>query len=1059
MEGVMVSVVTGAISSLITKFAALLEEKYKLSKGVKKEIASMKDKMSSMNALLVDLSRMDVLNEQQKDWRDKVRELSYDMEDCIDIFFNDCGDGKVGIFKELMASYKIAKRIEELKAREEQVRNCHDSYMVPVSISQPCLVTVDPRMITGFYEDSCSHVGTDIARNKIISWLKEGGQQVEQTGKPCLEPSKKTKVISIVGFGGVGKTALASQVYAKVKGQFDCTAFVSASQNPNMIKIFSDIVSGVGCSEPSSLMDEPKLIDLLWRHLKHKRYLIVVDDVWTIEAWDIIKCSFVENSRGSRVIITTRIEHVANAWCPSFDGHVYRVEPLNDSDSRRLFHRRIFGSEDACPNQLKAISDEILNKCGGLPLAIVTVASILASKDVNSKETWENIKISLGFQLERIHAFGRMRRVFNLGYKDLSLDLRTCMLYLGIFPEDSEIVKDDLVKRWIAEGFVTDNSGYGSKEIVAESYFHELINKNIFFFFFRTTSGGDPHLLFIDRVKLTTKFRRTGMKLQAQEMGERLYGIAEGQVQSAPRKQVFLPQMDDSFIFLITAAPQFQVAYYSSENFRWGEFLSVEDFGISSLPDMPEDEKYHATEENFVTVINDLHRTRSSLKVRRLSLQVRDSEYSNALGNMVLTQVRSFNFWGPAERMPSLSKFQLVRVVHIDVYNSQDDQCDISSLCKFFQLRYLRIRGLGSRQLLIHNKQLCKLQHLETLEIVLPEKTTTLFELDANKLPPTLCHLVVPSTVKLIGAIDKMKALCTLGELYVHPQGVEKNFKCLGELANLQDLKLLLSHPPSQAAHIVSDLLPSSLCRLSSLRSLIIRARGPFSVAEDALTRWNTPSPHLLRLHALVCPFSTVPTDWITQLDSLMSLEIKVVSFPQVGAEVLAQLTSLVHLRLHVDRHAPEEGVIIHRGAFPHLKEFWFAYQVPCLMFKAGAMPMLQSLTVQCYTRAERQADGVLDGIEHLGSLKACRVDIADFATQEHSAFAPKEDVPMSKRQSQDCAFQQFSGFVPKEDVTRWNRKALQAAFSMAISKHPGSLDVKIQSVYSGVGPSDYYAF
>ncbi|CAL5034949.1 unnamed protein product [Urochloa decumbens] len=973
MEGVMVSVVTGAISSLITKFAALLEEKYKLSKGVKKEIASMKDKMSSMNALLVDLSRMDVLNEQQKDWRDKVRELSNDMEDCIDIFFNDCGDGKVGIFKELMASYKIAKRIEELKAREEQVRNCHDSYMVPVSISQPCLVTVDPRMITGFYEDSCSHVGTDIARNKIISWLKEGGQQVEQTGKPCLEPSKKTKVISIVGFGGVGKTALASQVYAKVKGQFDCTAFVSASQNPNMIKIFSDIFSGVGCSEPSSLMDEPKLIDLLWRHLKHKRYLIVVDDVWTIEAWDIIKCSFVENSRGSRVIITTRIEHVANAWCPSFDGHVYRVEPLNDSDSRRLFHRRIFGSEDACPNQLKAISDEILNKCGGLPLAIVTVASILTSKDVNSKETWENIKISLGFQLERIHAFGRMRRVFNLGYKDLSLDLRTCMLYLGIFPEDSEIVKDDLVKRWIAEGFVTDNSGYGSKEIVAESYFHELINKNM---------------------------------IQIADMDDC------GHVRSCRVHDVML------------------------------ELIILK-----------------ATEENFVTVINDLHRTRSSLKVRRLSLQVRDSEYSNALGNMVLTQVRSFNFWGPAERMPSLSKFQLVRVVHIDVYNSQDDQCDISSLCKFFQLRYLRIRGLGSRQLLIHNKQLCKLQHLETLEIVLPEKTTTLFELDANKLPPTLCHLVVPSTVKLIGAIDKMKALCTLGELYVHPQGVEKNFKCLGELANLQDLKLLLSHPPSQAAHIVSDLLPSSLCRLSSLRSLIIRARGPFSVAEDALTRWNTPSPHLLRLHALVCPFSTVPTDWITQLDSLMSLEIKVVSFPQVGAEVLAQLTSLVHLRLHVDRHAPEEGVIIHRGAFPHLKEFWFAYQVPCLMFKAGAMPMLQSLTVQCYTRAERQADGVLDGIEHLGSLKACRVDIADFATQEHSAFAPKEDVPMSKRQSQDCAFQQFSGFVPKEDVTRWNRKALQAAFSMAISKHPGSLDVKIQSVYSGVGPSDYYAF
>ncbi|CAN6248124.1 unnamed protein product [Urochloa humidicola] len=871
-----------------------------------------------------------------------------------------------------MASYKIAIRIEELKARAVQVSNCNDRYMVPVSISQPCLVTVDPR-ITAFYEDTSSHVGTDMARDKIISWLTEGEQhQVEQLSTPCLEPSRRTKVISIVGFGGVGKTALANQVYTKVRSQFDCTAFVSASQNPNMVKIFSDIISGVGCSEPSNMMDERKLIDLLRRHLEYKRYLIVVDDVWTMEAWDIIKCSFVVNSHGSRVIITTRIEDVANAWYPSFDGHVYRVEPLNDSDSRRLFHRRIFGSEDSCPEQLKAVSDEIMKKCGGLPLAIVTVASILAShKEVNSKETWENTKVYLGLQLERNPVFGRMRHVFNLGYRDLSLDLKTCMLYLGIFPEDSEIDKDDLVKRWIAEGFVTDNSGYGSKEIVAESYFHELINKNM---------------------------------IQIADLDDC------GHVRSCRVHDVML------------------------------EFILSK-----------------ATEENFVTVINDLHSTRSTLKVRRLSLQVRDSECSNqALGDMVLTQVRSFNFWGPAERMPSLSKFQLVRVVHLDVSDSQsDEQCNISSLCKFLQLRYLRIRGLGSRKLLAY-EQLCKLQHLETLEIlpknttalleidanywsptfleIFPEMATALLEIDANKLPPTLWHLVVPSTVKLTGEIGRMKALRTLGDLDIQPKHAQKNIKALGELSNLQDLKLSFTCS-SETTHVVGDLLPSSLCKLSSLRSLIIHGRL-FSVAEDALTRWNTFPRHLHRLHALVCPFSTVPTDWITQfVDSLLSLEIKVVSFPRGGAEVLARLTSLVHLRLHVASHAPEEGVIIHCAAFPHLKEFWFAYQVPCLMFKAGAMPMLQSLTVQCFTRAERQSDGVLDGIEHLGSLKSCRVDIADFALTYLSAYVPKEDVP------------------------RWNKQALQAAFCMAISKHPASLDVRIQSVYSGVGPSDYYTF
>ncbi|CAL5017712.1 unnamed protein product [Urochloa decumbens] len=970
MEGVMMSAVTGAISSLLTKFATLLEKNYKLNKGVKKEITSLRDEMSSMNALLMDLSSMDELNEQQKEWRDKVRELSYDMEDCIDIFVNDRSSGKAWPFQKFMASNNIAKRIEELRERVVEASNSHNRYRDDLSISHPCNASVDP-LVLALNKDTSTLVGTERARDRIIWWLlEEGGQQVQQLIRPCFEPwnfarflqewyyflqnfcktpvkfipSKKTKVISIVGQGGVGKTALTHQVYTMVKSKFDCTAFVSASsQNPNTI--FSDILSGVGCLEVSRSMDQLKLIDLLKEHLKDKRYLIVIDDVWTRKAWETIKCCFVENNRGSRVIITTRIEHVAQAWYPYFNSHVYSIKPLDDLDSRRLFYRDIFGSEDACPENLKSISDEILKKCGGLPLAIICVAGVLAShNEVNSLETWEKIKVYLGFQLETNPALESMKHVLNLSYNNLSLDLKTCMLYFAIFPEDSEIIKSDLVKRWIAEGFITEKHR-SSPEEIAESYFNELINRNM----------------------------------------------------------IQVARMDDCGHVLSCRVHDVMLEFIVSK----------------------------ATEENFVTVINDLHSRRSRLQIRRLSLQVRDSsECSNhALGDMVLTQVRSFNFWGPAERMPSLSKFQLVRVVHLDVYDdsqSQGEQYDISSLCKFFQLRYLRIRGLGCRQL-----QLRKLQNLVTLEL-LTGKTEKL-EIDANKLPPTLWHLLVPTKTKLIGAIYRLKALRSLGDLDIETKDVEKNIKGLGELGNLRELKLSLSDPSSETAHVVGDLLPSSLSRLSNLRSLVIR--GSFTVAEDSLTRWHTLPRHLHRLHALVCPFSTVPTDWITHLDSLRSLEIKVVSLPRDGTEVLARLTSLVHLRLHVDKHAPEEGVLVHRAAFAHLKEFWFAYQVPCLMFEAGAMPMLQNLTVQCYTSAERQADGVLDGIEHLGSLKACRVDIANFAIELQAAFVLKEDVP------------------------RWNKQALQAAFSTAISKHPGSLDVRIQSVYIGIGPSDYYTF
>jgi disease resistance protein RPM1 len=102
------------------------------------------------------------------------------------------------------------------------------------------------------------------------------------------------------------------------------------------------------------------------------RYFIVVDDIWSVESWEIIKYAF-PMSGGNKIITTSRIKDVARACCSSFSGYVYNVRPLDMVHSRKLFHRRLFKLGEEIPSHLKDASDDILKKCDGLPLAIIAV--------------------------------------------------------------------------------------------------------------------------------------------------------------------------------------------------------------------------------------------------------------------------------------------------------------------------------------------------------------------------------------------------------------------------------------------------------------------------------------------------------------------------------------------------------------------------------------------------------------------------------------------------------------------------------------------------------------
>ncbi|XP_037438876.1 disease resistance protein RGA5-like [Triticum dicoccoides] len=478
-----VSASHGAFVPLLGKLTTLLADECARLKGVRREIRSLRSELASMHAAFKEYTKLEDPNDQVKTWISLVRELAYDTEDVFDKFIHQLGSGSHhGGFKEffrktarrlktLGSRRGIAAQIDDLKDRIKQVKELKDSYKLnDVSSSTTGVATVDPRLHAVFAEEA-HLVGVDVPRDDFAKWMVEEGNN----------SSKARKVLSIVGFGGLGKTTLANEVYRKIQGMFDCKAFVSVSQKPDIKKIMKDVISQVSCqgrpAKDTSDWDEMKSISELRVLLQNKRYLIIIGDVWSAQAWQTIKSAFPENKCSSRIIATTRIIDVAKSCCPGVDDRVYELKPLSDLHSRRLFFKRLFGSEEHCPVMLKEVSNKILKKCGGLPLAIISISGLLANRPA-IKEEWEKVKRSIGSALEKTKSLEGMSSILSLSYNDLAPPLKTCLLYLSLFPEDHVIDRDRLVRRWIAEGFISEERGQ-SKQEVAENYFYELINKSM----------------------------------------------------------------------------------------------------------------------------------------------------------------------------------------------------------------------------------------------------------------------------------------------------------------------------------------------------------------------------------------------------------------------------------------------------------------------------------------------------------------------------------------------------------------------------------------------------
>lgn len=285
------------------------------------------------------------------------------------------------------------------------------------------------------------------------------------------------EIIPIVGPGGIGKTTLAANCYSHplIKEHFHICAWANVSQVHSVGALLLEIISFlIGSTDEIVGLTENQLGERLYKSLLGKRYLIVLDDMWSMEPWDGIRHFLPDNGNGSRIIITTRISSLAS----QFSSSELVMRFLDEAGSWNLFCRVVF-EEKGTPSELEETGRMIVKYCKGLPLSITVIGGLLRNSPM-TREYWRYVEENIGSILNSDDN-KQMQNILMLSYNALPAYLKPCFLYLGVFPEGSEFRVSQIIQLWVAEGFLRPRRDQTLEEI-AEDCIKELIDWNLILF-------------------------------------------------------------------------------------------------------------------------------------------------------------------------------------------------------------------------------------------------------------------------------------------------------------------------------------------------------------------------------------------------------------------------------------------------------------------------------------------------------------------------------------------------------------------------------------------------